>query len=399
MTSISHSAVAAQARATPKAATRNLALDRARTFITVLVLVHHSVMPYTYYGHTDKQSFVGLDGVVLFTDSFFMAAMFLVSGLFVWPSLQRKGAGWFLRDRWWRLGLPFIVAMLVLMPVSYYAVSLRLHPEIGFAEFWWKSITVGPWDSGPAWFVWVLLAFDVFAALIFVAAPGAMDGLARLSRAGFDRPGLFFAALLGASIVAYLPPVLYLTASHWLVAGPFGVQTSRVLLYALYFIAGMGIGALAFDKGLLAGNGGLARRWPVWLAATIISYGCIAGLITVKHTLLDLDHTPTWYNVAYALAFVSYSAAQTFNVLALFLRFGNEGSSLLDSMRDNAYGIYLFHYIPVLWLQYALFDLALTPVVQVNAILKALIVFVVALAASWAATVALRQIPGARRVL
>jgi hypothetical protein len=400
MTSIPHPVVAAQARAAPKTATRNLALDRARTFITVLVLVHHAVMPYTYYGHTDKQSFVGLDGVVLFTDSFFMAAMFLLSGLFVWPSLQRKGAGWFLRDRWWRLGLPFVVAMLVLMPLSYYAVSLRLHPEIGFAEFWWRSVTVGPWDSGPAWFVWVLLAFDIVAALIFVAAPGAMDGLARLSQAGFDRPGLVFAALLGASIVVYLPPVLHFTASHWLVAGPFGVQTGRLLLYALYFIAGMGIGALSFDKGLLAANGQLARRWPVWLAATIVAYGCIIGLIVIKRTLLpDPNHTPLWYNIGYPLAFVCYSAAQTFNVLALFLRFGNDGGSLLDPMRDNAYGIYLIHYVPVLWLQYALFDIALTPVVQLTAVLKALIVFILALAISWSVTAALRKIPGATRVL
>ena len=399
MTSISHPAVAAEARAAPKAVARNAALDRARTFISVLVLVHHAVMPYTYYGHTDKQSFVSLDGVVLFTDSFFMAAMFLLSGLFVWPSLQRKGAGWFLRDRWWRLGLPFVVAMLVLMPLSYYAVSLRLHPEIGFADFWWKSVTVGPWDSGPAWFVWVLLAFDVVAALIFVASASA-DGLARLSRLGFDRPGLVFLTLLGVSIAVYLPPVLYYTASHWFVAGPFGVQASRLLLYALYFIAGMGIGALSFEKGLLAGNGALARRWPVWLAATIVSYGCIIGLIVIKRTLLpDSDHTPMWYNLAYPLAFACYSAAQTFNVLALFLRFGNDGTSLLDPLRDSAYGIYLIHYIPVLWLQYALFDISLTPVIQVTAVLKAVIVFVVALALSWAATAILRQIPGAKRVL
>src|SRR5579863_7347388 len=163
MTVISHSA-SAQSRAAPKASTRNAALDRARTFITLLVLVHHSVIAYTYYGHTDPQSFLGFDGVVLFTDSFFMSAMFFLSGLFVWPSLQRKGIGWFLRDRWWRLGLPFIVAALVLMPVAYYAVELR-RQDISFAAFWWKTVTVGPWPSGPAWFVWVLLALDVLAAL------------------------------------------------------------------------------------------------------------------------------------------------------------------------------------------------------------------------------------------
>jgi len=80
MTSISSSVAAAQTSAAPKASTRNAALDRARTFITMLVLIHHSVIAYTYYGHTDRALFLGFDGVVLFNDSFFMSAMFFLSG-------------------------------------------------------------------------------------------------------------------------------------------------------------------------------------------------------------------------------------------------------------------------------------------------------------------------------
>jgi hypothetical protein len=106
-----------------------------------------------------------------------------------------------------------------------------------------------------------------------------------------------------------------------------------------------------------------------------------------------------WWRVAYALAFVSYSAAQTFNILALFLRFDNEGSSILDPLRDSAYGMYLIHYIPVLWLQYALSDISLSPVMQLTAIIKAVIVFILTLLVSWAATAALRKIPGATHVL
>jgi surface polysaccharide O-acyltransferase-like enzyme len=400
MTTISHSAAPAETRAAAKAATRNAALDRARTFITMLVLIHHSVIAYTYFGHTDRQSFLGFDGVVLFNDSFFMSAMFFLSGLFVWKSLERKGAGWFLRDRWWRLGLPFIVCALVLMPVAYYAVDLRVSGQNSFAEFWWKTVTVGPWPSGPAWFVWVLLALDVIAAMVYRAAPGCVEAIGRLSLASLARPGLFFWALLGASIVVYVPAVLYFGASRWFAAGPVAIQASRILLYLLYFFAGVGIGAVRFDQGLLAGDGGLARRWPVWLAATIASYGCIIGLVYIKHSVLpDVNHQPLWWEIAYALAFVAYSAAQTFNILALFLRFGNDGSNILDPLRDNAYGIYLIHYIPVLWLQYALYDFSLAPVMQLSAILKAVIVFILTLAISWAATAALRRIPGATHVL
>src|ERR1700721_1759041 len=117
MTSISHSATA-EVRAAAKTTKRNAAPDRARPLIAMLVLIHHSVIPYPYFGPTDRQSFLGFDGVVLFNDSFFMSAMFFLSGLFVWPSLQRKGTGWFLRDRWWRLGPPFIIAVVILMPAA-----------------------------------------------------------------------------------------------------------------------------------------------------------------------------------------------------------------------------------------------------------------------------------------
>jgi Acyltransferase family len=400
MTFISSSMASAQVRAAPKAKARNAALDRARTFITLLVLIHHSVIAYTYFGHTDREAFLAFDGVVLFNDSFFMAAMFFLSGLFVWPSLQRKGTGWFLRDRCWRLGLPFAVCALILMPIAYYAVELRLHPEVSFTAFWWQTVTVGPWPSGPAWFVWVLLALDVLAAAVYRVAPGLVEAIGRLSLKGYARPGLFVLALLIVSILVYLPAVFYFGASRWFAAGPVAIQASRILLYLLYFLAGVGIGAVPFDRGLLAADGGLARRWPLWLAATIATYACIIGLIYIKHSVLpDTTHQPLWWEIAYALAFVSYSAAQTFNILALFLRFDNEGSSIFDPLRDSAYGIYLIHYVPVLWLQYFLYEFSFSPVMQLSAIIKAIIVLVLTLAFSWAATVALRRIPGATHVL
>ena len=59
MTTISHLATGAEVRVAPKA--RNAALDRARTFLTLVVLLHHSVIPYTHFGHTDPTSWIGFD--------------------------------------------------------------------------------------------------------------------------------------------------------------------------------------------------------------------------------------------------------------------------------------------------------------------------------------------------
>jgi fucose 4-O-acetylase-like acetyltransferase len=91
------------------AASRIVPFDRARTFIILLVLLHHSVLNYTWFGNGDRMRWLGFDLVALFNDSFFMALMFFISGLFVWKSLIRKGWAIFLRDRAWRLGVQFLV--------------------------------------------------------------------------------------------------------------------------------------------------------------------------------------------------------------------------------------------------------------------------------------------------
>ncbi|HWN79358.1 MAG TPA: acyltransferase, partial [Bradyrhizobium sp.] len=58
-----------QSNAATVASPRIVALDRARTFIILLVLLHHSVINYTYFGHGDRMRWLGFDLVVLFNDS------------------------------------------------------------------------------------------------------------------------------------------------------------------------------------------------------------------------------------------------------------------------------------------------------------------------------------------
>src|SRR5947209_7899953 len=110
-----------------KTSARIVALDRARTFIILLVLIHHSVVNYTHFGSGDSMRWLGFDLVVLFNDSFFMACMFLISGLFVHDCLVRRETANFLGHRAWRLGIPFLISIFVLMPIAYYPTFLRYH--------------------------------------------------------------------------------------------------------------------------------------------------------------------------------------------------------------------------------------------------------------------------------
>jgi surface polysaccharide O-acyltransferase-like enzyme len=379
---------------------RIVALDRARTFITLSVLVHHSLLNYTYFGSGDPMRWLGFDLLVLANDSYFMAFMFLLSGLFVRGSLMRKGPAIFLRDRAWRLGVPYLLSVFVLMPVAYYPTFLRYHlpgtTDFNFLHFWWRTLTVGPWPSGPAWFLWVLLAFDAVAAAVWWLSPKAIDALGRLIAAAGNRAMPAFGGFLTLSIAAYLPMHLAFGDQSWLELGrfPLPIQTSRILLYAAYFCVGICVGAVGLSSGLLAGNGPLAARRLLWAGFALLFYVAILVLVYGHHNwIADFDSPPLVWRFGYGLAFAAFSAAMSFTVLAYLLRSGNSPGRVLDRLRPSAYGIYLLHYIFIIWLQYVLYDQPFPAVV------KFAIVFAGTLSASWAATAMLRSIPAVARMI
>lgn len=388
-------ALGAEAHAEPIAKARNMSLDRARTFLTLVVLLHHAVIPYTYFGHTDPKFFFGFDMIVLATDSFFMAMFFFLSGLFAWSGIARKGPASYLEDRVRRLGIPFVICAFTIIPIAYYAISLRNDPEIGFSQFWWTTITKGPWPSGPIWFLWVLFVFDLIACLLYTLRPNLLDPINRLSVRGRRRPAEFFAVMLAVSAAFYVPGLMYFGPSSWFEFGPFSVQHGRVMLYATYFFFGAGIGVANMDRGLLSAEGRMAKVSWEWLVLAIVPYCMLWGLIFIKRQILgNPSPLPNWYEGTYALFVTIFSVAIMFLILAFFQRFRQSGSArLLDPMQSAAYGMFLVHYPITLWLQYYVYDY------NWPAIAKAIVVFVLTVIVSWAVTAALRMIPGATRVL
>jgi hypothetical protein len=99
---------------------------------------------------------------------FMIPLLFLVAGLLTPPSLERKGPRRFARDRLLRLGVPFTVYVLLVQPPLVYALE---HP-LGGAQgsYWYEFLGAdGTLDTGPLWFVGVLLIFSlVYAAWVRV---------------------------------------------------------------------------------------------------------------------------------------------------------------------------------------------------------------------------------------
>ena len=123
-------------------------------------------------------------------------------------------------------------------------------------------------------------------------------------------------------------------------------------------------------------------------SVALAAYAAILLLVYIHRSgMIDLRAPPMWWHIVYGVAFALFGAAMTCTVPAFFLHVAQHRFAFLDAMQKQAYGIYLLHFIPLIWLQYLVYDPPLP------AVLKFAIVFAGTLSASWLATLGLRRIP------
>ena len=387
----------------------SLAIDNLRAVVILLVLAFHSVLAYLNFlpPHpfafdqppflwrsfpiVDSARWMGFDLFCAWLDVFLMSFFFLVSGLFVWPSVSRKGAWIFLSDRLLRIGVPFLVVALLLMPVTHYPTYLQTATEPGVEAYWRHWLALPLWPCGPMWFLWLLLLWDAVAAGIYPLLAQHREAVLRLSSHARNHPARFLAGMVILSALAYMPLALIFGPSEWFHRGPFSFQLSRPLHYVLYFFAGAAIGACGIERGLLGADGPLARHWAGWLAAALGSF--VLWLLVMSQIVADPGAAPIPWQIAAALSFVLACFASCFFTLGASVRFAQFRTRLCDSLKDNAYGMYLIHYLFIVWLQFAMLATGLP------AILKASLVFAGTLTLSWAASAALRQLPAVAQII
>ncbi|QQO21954.1 acyltransferase family protein [Bradyrhizobium diazoefficiens] len=374
----------------------NVTFSNLRAVVIVIVVAFHSALPYLAsqpphpfafdappyrwiaFPIIDRERWFGLDLFCAWQDVSLMSLMFLLAGLFTPRGLIRKGAAAYLAERWWRIGLPFVLAVALLSPVAYYASYLTTATDPSPAAFWqhWRALPM--WPSGPQWFLWQLLLLSALAAALHELVPSWPRAASLIVAKCGDHPLLFFAGLTSLSALAYVPLAMIFGPWEWTFFGPLSFQLSRPLHYLLYFSAGLAIGSYGCDRSVFRTDGSLARRWPAWAAAAFACFAVWGGLTSL--TMPDWNASPATFRLAAAFAFPPACATGVIAFVAGALALLRRRSALADNLSSNAYGIYLTHYPFVLWLQYALLGTSL------NAVAKAALVLIIALALSWAAS-------------
>ena len=383
---------------------RDLSIDYLRTTLTLMVLCHHSSLAYTTFAHFDKQHLMRSTAPVVdvmrwrffdyaenFNDVFFMSLMFFISGLFVYPALRRHGTSGFIRDRLLRLGVPFAFAVVILMPIAYYASWQLTGLDTGFFDFYRRLAAAG-FAVGPPWFVWVLLFFDVVLALLLAPFQRWMPRIGLWMSKLRDHSSAVFAAVFCLAAIAYVPMLFRYGFGTWtnLITSPFSFQIARAGLYFLWFLFGFLVGAPGLSNGLLAREGRLVRRWPFWMLACILAYNalCFMPRWAIVHELSGMNQ-----KLLEALLWVASCTASSFGFLAMFRGIELHSRSWMNSLTRSAYVMYLVHYVFITWTQRVVLDR------PIHASLKFLFVFLSTVFLSWLTAQAVLRIPKLKTIL
>jgi len=359
---------------------KNEGINNLRFFVVLLVVLHHAILAYnTYLFYTDvylvadvipvfnminpvidSSKFRVFDIIVGINDQFFMSLLFFVSGLFVWGSLKRKGLKTFAFARLNRLGIPLLVGVFVIIPIAYYPAVIQHSiiqgtQAVGFLEYYVSLLQIGLL-SGPFWFIFVLIIFNLIVSLIFRYGRNFIEDFVEKSKVVFQNPFYFFIVILVSSIALYGTMTLFFDESAWVGKGVINFQTARILHYFLYFIMGVFVGIVGINQSFFA----IKKHITYWLLWTVSGVG-IFFLLRLSE---DIDF----------LLISFLSATFTIGLTGLFFNYFNK--KMIYNISVYSFGIYIYHYMFSSWLQLLLFD------TDINGGIKGLIVFVLTLSLS-----------------
>jgi glucans biosynthesis protein C len=379
---------------------RNLWVDYLRSSITVLVVAHHSTLSYTTFASFNKAAYIfsthpivdtkrwiGLDIFVNFNDIFFMSLMFLIGGLFLMNSIHKKGRSTFIRERFFRLFVPFLLLGTLLMLLAYFPAYYVAHESTDILAYIRDFFVVEYWPVGPPWFIWMLFLFNLLFAWSYYPLQKASVRTGKYFSVLKDKPFIFFSILFCLIWILYVPLAYKVGAGTWTGLGPFDFQFSRIFLYLGFFTLGILIGETDFNNEFLSTQSAIVKNWQLWILFSLVVF-IIVTIIGKPLILLEKNNILTEFTgwMVYYSFYIASCILSCIAFLTVYRKFVKTEKTWLNSLSENAYLIYIIHYVFVIWCQFLLLN------VSIPALIKFVVTFIVAISLSWITSSLLRKI-------
>jgi glucan biosynthesis protein C len=401
---------------------RFLYIDYLRAFMVLLVVFEHALLPYA--AHYKFRAYIGdfggnvfFDVFHLHNDAIMMPFLFLLAGMFVLPSLQRRGFASFAREKFFRLVIPFVLGVTILVPIQTYSKYLvTTDPNINYLDYLQNVYFFDRMAASGFWFLYVLFIFTFSLLAINTILPGFVKLVGRCITWAIERPVsgflVFFmisAVLLGCADMLWGP---YFAAGYYLKVF-YILPGSFSFIFAFFFLLGAGIAEIDLNQNQ-AFLEKISASWAKWVGLAVVSgaiyaYYCIAygsdgayNYEVYRSRYLEESWSDTWSILAeYAPPVLIrttllglFMCSLTVMYFSLFYRFLNVPSKVWISLAACSFGIFIFHepiQVPVSYLLYN---------VDLNEYIKFAITTCVSLFGSWfLVQKILLKLPGFKRVL
>ncbi len=372
---------------------RDLYIDRLRSLMTALVILHHTALTYgamgSWFWYELKPS-TALSSQILIqfctsNQAYFMAFFFFLAAYFTPASLERKGHGQFIADRFTRLGLPLLAFILILAPfteaLAHWGETGRFWEEFPFL---WRHVVINP---GPLWFVEALLLFS-----LAYCAWRAMSASPLAVSQRTPRPFPSALALVGSAFATGVCALLIrqkFPVGSWI---PPGFQLAYFVPYFVLFAAG--IAAWRYDW--LRQLDWRKARAAIWIGIAVWPLMPIASAVTTNVLYKGSTNYSTgfsWPAVLYAL----WEPPVAWGFIAGWLLLGrrrmNQPSPFWSWVTRRAYTVYIIHPPVLVGVSLLLHEWAAPALIKFSA------TGALAIVCSWLLADPLVRLPGMRRVL
>jgi hypothetical protein len=286
---------------------------------------------------------LGLIG--LYIDIFVMAILFFISGYFIPASLKNHSSWTFLKSKFKRIILPWILAVVSLIPLYkiIYLYSRGLPQEEWYSYFHWferAGQEIGHFSNNPSqhwlWYLPVLFLFQVLYLII------AKTGL--LSKRISLKTGVMATLVLG---LIYSMTIAVFDLTGWSLNILMDFQRERLLVYFLFFL----LGSLCYKLKVFDYEGSQKRL----IIISNILLTVMLGVYTVVaiNFLLNMVYPDREYffisqhidGLVYYTSLILSMLTFLFILTHTFKSNFNKSNNLMRHLNKNSYYVYIIHMI------------------------------------------------------
>lgn len=318
-------------------------IENVRILLTFMNVVYHCTAAYRPFGVwfliEGDRSFISdiiIGPYMAMIPPFSMMTFFMLAGLFVPASFNKRGTVGFLFDRIKRIGVPLVIFSCTMIPIFEWIYLDHCYTPSS-RTLWEYYQQAFQFNTYHLWFLEILLLYCVMYA-IFAAIAKKKQWNITISQPPTNKKLVLLTIFLGG--IAFIIRIWIPLHEQW-------VTAINALSHFPFYIAGFGLGIWAANTRWFETVS--LRTGKVWFFVGILGYGILNGLfIGLSEYQLLFQGFSIW-NLLYAFGESITAVGWCVGVPILFRFYYNRLNRMTRFVKDDVYTIYIIHFpIPLL---------------------------------------------------